>query len=142
MKLMEFALQNAELIQKLFSDENDGEMVVSIDDFCFNSSDLEVEWEETALKFSVEVDPFKFVTTMMPEEMKENVDSIKSISDPNVRQKIVEFMETEIKETVEGEKDMAVDNLEEAKGALREAEETMNNVLDAISDVKHDWGVP
>jgi len=37
---------------------------------------------------------------------------------------------------------MALDNLSEAKASLDEASKSLDGVLDAISSVKHEWGIP
>lgn len=142
MKMIEFVLKNKDVIQKLFSEENDGEFFLSADEFCFDNESVKVEWDEMTLKFSIKIEPFKFVTSLMPEEIKEYLTELKSITKPEIRRMIVELLEGEIKEAVEHEKDMALDNLSEAKASLDEASKSLDGVLDAISSVKHEWGIP
>ena len=142
MKMIDFVLKNKDVIQKLFSEESDGEFFIPADEFLFSSPDLEVEWDEMSLKFTLEIDPFKFTTALMPDEMKECSDALSTITDPVIRRQVVELMESTIKDAVEQEKDMATDNLAEAKASLEDAEKGLNSVLDTISEIKHAWGIP
>jgi len=98
MKMIEFVLKNKDVIQKLFSEENDGEFFLSADEFCFDNESVKVEWDEMTLKFSIKIEPFKFVTSLMPEEIKEYLTELKSITKPEIRRTIVELLEGEIKE--------------------------------------------
>ena len=142
MKMIDFVLKNKDVIQKLFSEESDGEFFIPADEFSFDTQDLKVEWDEMSLKFTLEIDPFKFVTALMPDEMKEYVDGLKTISDPAIRRRVVELLEGEVKDAADQEKDMATDNLAEAKASLDDAEKGLNSVLDTISGIKHEWGIP
>lgn len=142
MKMIEFVLKNKDVIQKLFSEESDGEFFLPAEEFCFDNAEMKVQWDEMSLKFTIEVAPFKFVTALMPDELKEYLDELKSITCPDIRRTVVELLEGEIKEAVDQEKDMAKDNMEEAKATLDEATKSLDGVLDAISSVKHEWGIP
>jgi len=147
MDIFDFIVNHQDEIEEL-EKADEGEILVDADGFDFSHSDIQFEVgkedDDTGetIRFFVEAGKYRVVCEMAYDELLSNIDTLTQISDPDLRQKVVEAIENEIEPAASEELDLAKDEVTNAKDLLKEAEEKYNGVKDTLAKLKGEWGVP
>ena len=151
MDLFDFVVSNKDEIEKLQEESENGLIYLDASDFDFSHDEVQFELasesedeeaQEGTVRFFVEAGKYKLLCELTYEELADNLDDLENISDPDIREKVIEALENDIEPALSEQVDEAKDEVENIKGLLKEAEDRHDNVKGSLSKLKNKWGVP
>lgn len=139
MNLFEFVIKNLSILESIYTDS--GEISIPPDQFDYSHPGLLCEESTIQLIFFVDVGGFRLVTKITPKEMANNMKYVRAISDPDVREYVVQAMEGEIMESVMAEAENNEVALSEAQSAKKESDEKLDSLRAALGAIKNHWNI-
>lgn len=138
--IFDFVTNHAKEIEQLAIDGD--EVRIPIDEYDFSHPDLQVDTSGDGVTFTVEVGPFKLVTTVDIDNLSDATKHLKAVNCQDKRREIIEAIEEKYRNEAESERDQAEEEMNEAKQKLDDSQKDFDNVVDALGDLKGAWSVP